>query len=571
MHLCIAAYLNSSKTSGYFNAPGILQCDAAIFASGGTHLELGDGGHALCNPYFPNQTLSLSASLADTLSDYYHFMVTYKDWLYGGMANSANVIATPGLAATNAATSTATAQHLWAFAKVKKSQHMINLINLIGVNSINWRDDYGTNPAPTTQAIFTLKYYYGSGTVTSVQMASPDVNGGAASCLSFSTGSDAGGNYVSFNVPTLAYWDMIIIRTGSGSGVPAAPTGVMAVAGNAQVTLSWIASPGATNYNVKRAGVSGGPYTTNGSSTTPSYTDATAANGTRYFYVVSADNSAGQSTNSSEVSAQPGAGLPDLWLTMDIGAVGATGAAICDRGTFSVTGSGSDIESASDMFRYVYRTSTTTNCEIRARVASEQSPDPWAKAGVMIRDGLGAAAPYAGLFITPSNGVTFQRRTMEGGSTTSTIVAGVTAPCWLRLLRTDTTVWAYYSSNGVTWTQAGSSAVTLSSTNLGLAVCAHNNEAYGVNTSTFDNVSYASSVVIVAGSLRLSEGIATMDAIGTPGATYRLQSTTNLTTASWQDAGSSAQAAYGTGVFTLQAPGAMGPCRYYRILYVSGP
>lgn len=87
---------------------------------------------------------------------------------------------------------------------------------------------------------------------------------------------------------------------------PAAPTGLTATAGNNQVALSWTASTGATSYNVKRATVSGGPYTTiaTGVSST-SYTDATAVNGTTYYYVVSAVNAGGESANSSEVSATP--------------------------------------------------------------------------------------------------------------------------------------------------------------------------------------------------------------------------------------------------------------------------
>ena len=43
----------------------------------------------------------------------------------------------------------------------------------------------------------------------------------------------------------------------------------MITAGNAQVSLSWSASSGAASYNVKRATVSGGPYTTVGSVNEP--------------------------------------------------------------------------------------------------------------------------------------------------------------------------------------------------------------------------------------------------------------------------------------------------------------
>ncbi len=86
---------------------------------------------------------------------------------------------------------------------------------------------------------------------------------------------------------------------------PAVPTGFSATAGNAQVSLTWSASSGATGYHVKRATTSGGPYTQLAAPSSPSYTDTSVSNGTTYFYVVSAMNSAGESANSAQVSASP--------------------------------------------------------------------------------------------------------------------------------------------------------------------------------------------------------------------------------------------------------------------------
>jgi hypothetical protein len=88
---------------------------------------------------------------------------------------------------------------------------------------------------------------------------------------------------------------------------PPAPTGVAATAGNAQAMLAWSASSGATGYKVKRATVSGGPYTTVGTPTTTKFVDTGAANGTTFFYVVSATNASGESANSAQVSAAPNA------------------------------------------------------------------------------------------------------------------------------------------------------------------------------------------------------------------------------------------------------------------------
>jgi len=88
--------------------------------------------------------------------------------------------------------------------------------------------------------------------------------------------------------------------------VPPAPADLTATAGNAQVELNWSTASGAASYTVKRTTVSGGSYTTIASgATSTSYTDTGLTNGSTYYYVVSAVNTAGESAASSEVSATP--------------------------------------------------------------------------------------------------------------------------------------------------------------------------------------------------------------------------------------------------------------------------
>ncbi len=100
------------------------------------------------------------------------------------------------------------------------------------------------------------------------------------------------------------------------SGVPPiVPANLIAAAGNAQTTLSWLASAGASGYNVKRSTTSGGSYTiiaTNVPNT--GYTDTGLVNGTTYYYVVSAKNLAGESGNSSQVYAMPGTLSRTTWI-----------------------------------------------------------------------------------------------------------------------------------------------------------------------------------------------------------------------------------------------------------------
>ncbi len=85
---------------------------------------------------------------------------------------------------------------------------------------------------------------------------------------------------------------------------PGAPTGLAATPGNAQVSLTWTASSGASSYHLKRS-IASGAETQISAPGSNSYTDSGLTNGTKYYYVVSAVNSGGESANSSEVSATP--------------------------------------------------------------------------------------------------------------------------------------------------------------------------------------------------------------------------------------------------------------------------
>ena len=86
---------------------------------------------------------------------------------------------------------------------------------------------------------------------------------------------------------------------------PSTPSGVTAAPGNNQVTLAWSASPGASGYSIARATNSAGPYASIGESSSTSFTDTSATNGTAYYYVVSASNAMGSSANSAAVAATP--------------------------------------------------------------------------------------------------------------------------------------------------------------------------------------------------------------------------------------------------------------------------
>lgn len=96
-------------------------------------------------------------------------------------------------------------------------------------------------------------------------------------------------------------------------GKPAAPTLLTAQAADNLVGLSWQPSAGAATYSIFRsetAGVATGGQSWRFGLESTAYNDATALNGTQYFYAVTANNLGGASAASNEVSAKPMPPLP---------------------------------------------------------------------------------------------------------------------------------------------------------------------------------------------------------------------------------------------------------------------
>jgi beta-glucanase (GH16 family) len=116
---------------------------------------------------------------------------------------------------------------------------------------------------------------------------------------------------------------------------PAAPTGLNASTGSAQISLNWTASSGAISYNIYRGTSAGGESTTAIATgvTVASYIDSGLTNGMTYYYKVAAVNAGGASANSNEASAAPLAG----GSTQDINLTGYSQTFDDEFNTLSVT------------------------------------------------------------------------------------------------------------------------------------------------------------------------------------------------------------------------------------------
>lgn len=106
------------------------------------------------------------------------------------------------------------------------------------------------------------------------------------------------------SVPSRVVFDGVVV-SGIWENAPAQPSGLTVVPGSQSAGLSWLPSIGANTYRIKRSISSGGPYIIAGSTGATAFSDVDLINGTVYYYVVSALNSVGESSDSSEVSVTP--------------------------------------------------------------------------------------------------------------------------------------------------------------------------------------------------------------------------------------------------------------------------
>jgi regulation of enolase protein 1 (concanavalin A-like superfamily) len=292
---------------------------------------------------------------------------------------------------------------------------------------------------------------------------------------------------------------------------PDAPTPTIPASGSSGVptttSLTWDRAVFATGYDVY-LGTNPNALTSvyvpaqlnNDPPLSYSYTPSTLAGNTTYYWkVVSRTNATPRdpsmvassglqvfTTAGSVTPPPPNGTVPAPWVSQDIGAVGTTGGANYSNGVFTVAGAGADIYGTADAFRYVSQP-TSGDVEIVARVASEQNTQQWAKAGLMLRQSLSATSAQIMLDVVPGGTLEFMTRASNGASTTVMANGSQPVPGWLRLVRSGSTVTAYSSSNGSSWTTIGSTTTTISaSANIGFAVTSHDPNT--LNTSTFDNV-----------------------------------------------------------------------------------
>ena len=244
-----------------------------------------------------------------------------------------------------------------------------------------------------------------------------------------------------------------------------------------------------------------------GDETTPSFTEETIVHGGSQSMPLAYDNNKQGYSKYSE--AEMKLTVPRDWTEGDVanltlwfrGLPGSVGSFVeRPAGTYTMTASGADIWAVNsveaDEFHFAYKMLNGAG-SIVAKVESMYNTNDWAKAGVMIRETLDPGSAHAFMTVTPTQGVSFQRRPGTGATSTSdnSTTGNEAAPYWVKIERTISGVFtASHSTNGTTWQSLGTPLNIPMGSNvyIGLALTSH--DAALTCQAVFSNVTTTGTV-----------------------------------------------------------------------------
>lgn len=180
--------------------------DAIIFASGGAHIELGENNAMLADAYFPRYK-AMSPKLSEVIQRYYDFVVRYQD-VIGPRTSDATPAYARNISIDGISTSPGQRKNkVWPIVRQNGDFLAINLINLQGVESLEWAKALENAPRPL--GITNMRLLGIERKIEGVWFTSPDEQSISLIPLDFKEGD---GNTIIFEIPSLEYWDLILIK-----------------------------------------------------------------------------------------------------------------------------------------------------------------------------------------------------------------------------------------------------------------------------------------------------------------------------------------------------------------------
>lgn len=198
-------YINlDSIALSSFDTPSVKLLNAALASMGAHHIEMGQDSEMLVAPYFPDDTKQMSFELREWMQDYYDVITGYESLLFGpGLHESGLGVNVDGIPTSDVPTP----RTLWTRSMHNEGYTIIHLVNMLNETDEKWR-----NPTSEFEPVrdASVRIELGDQPIPEeVFAASPDLDGGRAIELPFTSGSSPTGNWVRVQVPSIDTWTMV--------------------------------------------------------------------------------------------------------------------------------------------------------------------------------------------------------------------------------------------------------------------------------------------------------------------------------------------------------------------------
>ncbi|WP_049768620.1 glycoside hydrolase family 66 protein [Anaeromyxobacter sp. Fw109-5] len=206
---------------GRFDEQAFQLADAVMFASGVTHIEIGDDVAGLAHEYYPNLSKSITPELQRAMRRYYTFSAAYENLLFAPEVTPVDPATAPLELLSGQPLGTQGANVIHPIFRRAPDAEIVHLVNLMGVDDDRWRN---VAPPPQPQTDLRIRYRLPAGSrAIGVFVASPDLQGGRPMPLPYTTSEDTSGAFVEATIPRLEYWNMVVIRTAPVGEQPSPP------------------------------------------------------------------------------------------------------------------------------------------------------------------------------------------------------------------------------------------------------------------------------------------------------------------------------------------------------------
>ena len=151
----------------------------------------------------------MNEELALVLRRCYDFVVRYEDVLALDTHDATAAYAGKVIVDGARADAGQAGQGIWPIVRENDGTIALSLINLLGLESPEWNGSLPIDP-PVRENL--MLRFYTDRSPERIWWATPDDDNLAARVLDFDTEEDEGGTYVTFRVPWLSWWDLIVLE-----------------------------------------------------------------------------------------------------------------------------------------------------------------------------------------------------------------------------------------------------------------------------------------------------------------------------------------------------------------------